>query len=440
MLLHNLVSSSVETTAQPLVSNHKKEVLCEWVPAKSWKLCSERCEYFQDGSNLLNTGESYGTAESNGKSKRRKVHGNSVLLRPAKSETEAEVPECVIKSFLIPINARYVTNDCFNGSITKTNKCKEDIGKKSLDKENNVSRTEPCSIEKCSSSELIVLGEDISIRNPCTSILRNHGSVVGDLPVSYSASNEILEYNKDSNTFESCELCGELDNTLNMLLCDHCEEAFHASCCNSKTDMLPFDEWFCESCSKSDGRVSLEASFIKSKNISSLNGNSKFRSCPIALMLKYPELHVSRVRIGDRFQAEIPEWPDKVQKDLDSIDEPLELELAVPIGLHVCPPDKYVEHNSTSNWLQCQEVLGDHTGECVEETICGKWRRAPLSEIQTDDWDCSCSIPWDPFHADCTIPQELETDEILLQLKHIDQLKSRIASKRKTFCNLKAER
>lgn len=31
--------------------------------------------------------------------------------------------------------------------------------------------------------------------------------------------------------------------------------------------------------------------------------------------------------------------------------------------------------------------------------------RAPLYVVQTDDWDCSCSILWDPIHADCAVPQ-----------------------------------
>jgi hypothetical protein len=31
--------------------------------------------------------------------------------------------------------------------------------------------------------------------------------------------------------------------------------------------------------------------------------------------------------------------------------------------------------------------------------------RAPLFEIQTDDWECFCAIHWDPLHADCAVPQ-----------------------------------
>ncbi|GJN39021.1 hypothetical protein PR202_gb28114 [Eleusine coracana subsp. coracana] len=48
-------------------------------------------------------------------------------------------------------------------------------------------------------------------------------------------------------------------------------------------------------------------------------------------------------------------------------------------------------------------------------TLC----RAPLFVVQSSNWDCSCSVIWDPIHADCAVPQELETDEVLKQLKYI---------------------
>ncbi|KAJ9184172.1 hypothetical protein P3X46_007938 [Hevea brasiliensis] len=213
-----------------------------------------------------------------------------------------------------------------------------------------------------------------------------------------------------------------------MLLCDHCEKAFHAPCCNPKTKMSPTDEWFCQSCSKLAGKVSLEASFMKSQSISCCNGIPEFKWGPIALMLKYPEPYTSRPRIGGCFQATVPEWSDQMSKDFDSIGEPLELDPAEIVGLHGCPADKYL--GAISNWLQCQEVLYDGTGEYAEGTIC---YTAPLSEVQTHDWDCSCSVLLDPSNSDCAVPQELETSEVLFQLKYIEQLKSRLATKKIDF-------
>lgn len=31
--------------------------------------------------------------------------------------------------------------------------------------------------------------------------------------------------------------------------------------------------------------------------------------------------------------------------------------------------------------------------------------RAPRSEVQTNKWECFCSVFWDPLHADCAVPQ-----------------------------------
>ncbi|XP_071680768.1 uncharacterized protein [Lolium perenne] len=83
------------------------------------------------------------------------------------------------------------------------------------------------------------------------------------------------------------------------------------------------------------------------------------------------------------------------------------------------PQRREDKKSSIGNWIQCQEVLD--TG-----AICGKWRRAPLFVVQSSDWDCSCSVLWDPIHADCAVPQELATDEVLEQLKYINKLKNRL--------------
>ncbi|KAF2535512.1 hypothetical protein F2Q68_00019310 [Brassica cretica] len=55
--------------------------------------------------------------------------------------------------------------------------------------------------------------------------------------------------------------------------------------------------------------------------------------------------------------------------------------------------------------------------------------RAPRSEVQTNKWECFCSVFWDPLHADCAVPQELETDEIMQQLKYINMLRPRSDAK-----------
>ncbi|XP_058002359.1 uncharacterized protein LOC110653195 [Hevea brasiliensis] len=284
---------------------------------------------------------------------RRKLQKKSAIVFPVEPETD-EAPTNTFKSGHIKTDIVSGIDDSVESSIISGEKCEEGIG------------------SECHSDELVI-GEDIQIRELCISVLRSHGLLVGDWCKSASVPTKIVRNNKGSDSFQSCELCVNLDNTLNMLLCDHCEKAFHAPCCNPKTKMSPTDEWFCQSCSKLAGKVSLEASFMKSQSISCCNGIPEFKWGPIALMLKYPEPYTSRPRIGGCFQATVPEWSDQMSKDFDSIGEPLELDPAEIVGLHGCPADKYL--GAISNWLQCQEVLYDGTGEYAEGTICGKWHR-----------------------------------------------------------------
>ncbi|RDX61291.1 hypothetical protein CR513_60489, partial [Mucuna pruriens] len=56
---------------------------------------------------------------------------------------------------------------------------------------------------------------------------------------------------------------------------------------------------------------------------------------------------------------------------------------------------------------------------------------APLFQVQTDDWECFCAIHWDPSHADCAVPQELETDQVLKQLKYIEMIQRNSDNHRK---------
>lgn len=97
---------------------------------------------------------------------------------------------------------------------------------------------------------------------------------------------------------QSCHLCGHSENVLNMLLCDRCEEAFHISCCRA---VLPVDEWFCHRCSKITCST-------KSRTISQGIGPCQFEFGPIAAMLMYPEPFTSKVRIGEAYQAQVPDW------------------------------------------------------------------------------------------------------------------------------------
>lgn len=288
---------------------------------------------------------------------------------------------------------------------------------------------------ECSSSSVMVMevrGEQLSENDICISILKSQGLVGRVLPTETRDSAEDVGTSSGGSCSRSCKICGHSENTLNMLICDLCEEAFHMSCFNPRMKNIPTDEWFCHSCLKKKRKIPKEIAARKSPGIANEMGRcrAKGESNPIALMLSDPEPYTTGVRFGKGFQAEVPDWSGAIIDDVDAIGEPVELDPSECVTLHVWNFNKPYTLNSIGNWLQCREVI-DGVGEGVNGTICGKWRRAPLSEVQTDEWECFHSVLWDPTHADCAVPQELETDQVLKQLKYIQMLRPQLAYKRR---------
>ena len=140
----------------------------------------------------------------------------------------------------------------------------------------------------------------VEVRNQdvCVSVLRTYKLQKISLHKSCSAD----------DCMQSCKLCGQSENVLNLLLCDRCEEAFHVSCCKPRV-ILPIDEWFCHSCAKKNPEGD---SFTVSRTISQGIGPYQFEFGPvlgpIAAMMKYPEPFTSKVRIGEAYQAHVPDW------------------------------------------------------------------------------------------------------------------------------------
>lgn len=286
---------------------------------------------------------------------------------------------------------------------------------------------------ECSSSSIIVMDctrEEVTEKDFCINILRSHGLLKEDSPVDNVASGEDAVTTGNNCCSRSCKICGDLDSSLNMLLCDHCEDAYHLSCYNPRLKKLPIDEWFCHSCLKKRQKI-LKETVIRSPSIHNELGKCrtapvKAELNPILLMLRDTKPYTTGVRVGKGFQAEVLDWSGPMKSDEDALPEPLEIspsEFYKLLGENMRNPTKL---SSIGNWIKCQEVL-----DRANETICGKWRRAPLFEVQTDAWECFCAIHWDPSHADCAVPQELETDQVLKQLKYIEMLRPRLAAKRK---------
>lgn len=157
----------------------------------------------------------------------------------------------------------------------------------------NLQKKKSMLLQSCVPSSVEVGNQDV-----CVSVLRSYKLQKISLHKSCGV---------DDDSIQSCKLCGQSESVLNLLLCDRCEEAFHVSCCKPRV-VLPIDEWFCRSCAK----MSELSSFTISRSIGQGIGPCQYELgpvlSPIAAMMKYPEPFKSKVRIGEAYQAQVPDW------------------------------------------------------------------------------------------------------------------------------------
>lgn len=262
-------------------------------------------------------------------------------------------------------------------------------------------------VGECSSSGGVVIIEGSS---SCISFLREHGVLERRI------TKKPTHVDKDFCCLRACKVCDRSTLSLEMLICDRCEESFHVSCCNPVIKKVPVGDWFCHSCSRK-----------KLNKMKEMNSRKPSQDClgPIASMLRDDRPYASNVRIGEDFQAEVPDWSGPLTDELDDYIKLMEMSHLECASYQECDSRKLSRLSSIGNWLQCRDVVDDVNG-----TICGKWRRAPLFEVQTDKWQCFSSVLWDPTHSDCAVPQELDTDQVLKQLKYIEMLRPRLSAKR----------
>ncbi|KAL2228902.1 UNVERIFIED_CONTAM: Tyrosine-protein kinase BAZ1B [Sesamum indicum] len=264
---------------------------------------------------------------------------------------------------------------------------------------------------ECSSSGALIAEnapEEISEKDICISILRSQGLLDKVWIKQDQNSTKNTGVSSDDYCSKSCKACEQMDSTLNMLICDNCEDAFHISCYNPNITILPVGEWLCGSCLKKKHKILKDKSPSNSHNISAELGRNRYSVSEgelgsLEFMFRDTEPYMSSVRIGDEFQADVPDWCGPIDEDCDLIGDPLEMS-SDKINLQERDSIKPLKLSSIGNWLQCREVI-EGTGEGVDGTMCAKWRRAPLFEVQTDDWECFHCVLWDPAHADCAVPQ-----------------------------------
>uniref|UniRef100_A0A0D9W4Y5 PHD-type domain-containing protein n=1 Tax=Leersia perrieri TaxID=77586 RepID=A0A0D9W4Y5_9ORYZ len=342
--------------------------------------------------------------------KRRKMDKDSTSLTANEEEKEMTAQNCTISevhsSLLLPITSDAIISN----STTPILEYDEPTGaslvpKSGVNERSSVSSMLPPfmildkkNATECSSSNIGPTEPTAgftSARDLCIAILKEDGLITETR--TRITTEEFTGY--DANLLFPCNTCGKSDHPLKMLICDSCEAAFHLSCCIPRVHVVPTGEWYCLPCFRKKPK-SLYGKLSEGKVKPSGNINQRPPGMnAIEYMLKDTKPYVTGVRIGGDFQAEVPEWSCPSSSG----------------NVHFEEPSDFVPADLTK--LNCREVLSD--GDSDKQVVCGKWRRAPLFVVQSDDWDCSCCLPWDPAHADCAVPQELDTDEVLRQLKYL---------------------
>lgn len=157
--------------------------------------------------------------------------------------------------------------------------------------------------DSCSSSKSIMEQEffsDVTCRGQ--PVGRPAGS-------SCSLANVSCARNSDDSACLLCKLCGLKDSPQKMLICDLCEESWHLSCC--KVKKLPVDEWYCHPCLSKKPKVPPETLSEKLFYVMSEKKRKEMlqeKLGPILYMLEDTEPYTSGVKIGEDFQAKVPEW------------------------------------------------------------------------------------------------------------------------------------
>lgn len=167
-----------------------------------------------------------------------------------------------------------------------------------------------------STSNVIVMDstrEEVTEKDFCINTLRTHGLLGEYSPEDNVASGEDTVITGNNCCSRSCKICDRVDSSLNMLLCDHCEDAYHPSCYNPRLKKLPIDEWFCHSCLKKRQKNLKEPSIhneLGKCRATSVKGESN----PILLMLRDTKPYTSSVRVGKGFQVEVLDWSGPIKR------------------------------------------------------------------------------------------------------------------------------
>eukprot|EP00249_Psilotum_nudum_P009012 c21652_g1_i1 orf=331-2223(+) len=360
----------------------------------------------------------------------------------------------VVKEFKCRVNESWPTTPALEPQAVHVEHSKENgnLGKSPL----HISGTVKV-LSSTSGNSMATLCDDISREEEaiefeqCVSLLRKYGVLKS--PEYYLSQNlpssALLPGLVGDKLFsKTCKICGNLEDAKNTLICDECQEAFHMSCCNPRVSLKYFekeDDWYCSLCRKQKKKTALKFSM----EVLPSQGNTVFipKVSPSGALDSFRNVfpmgshYTSKVRLGPAHQVDVPPWTGRVKENLNTfIAGCFGTEIPLTRDEKVAEQDqirrahedrgrllhwlsaKSLPQGLKENWLQCHCIvkkgIRDLNGQKVtNDVICGKWRRVPLGLEQKESWECFCAIFWDPSHADCAVPQELATEDIVKRMQ-----------------------
>ncbi|KAL0337124.1 UNVERIFIED_CONTAM: hypothetical protein Scaly_1987500 [Sesamum calycinum] len=243
---------------------------------------------------------------------------------------------------------------------------------------------------ECSSSGALIAEdapEEISEKDICISILRSQGLLDKVWTKHDQNSTKNTGVSSDNYCSKSCKACEQMDSTLNMLICDNCEDAFHISCYNPNITILPVGEWLCSSCLKKKHKILKDKSPSNSINISAELGRNRYSVSEgelgsLEFMFRDMEPYMSSVRIGDEFQADVPDWCGPIDEDCGLIGDPLEMDSSDKINLQELDTEEVMKQ------LKYIEMLRPRLAAKRRKLDCSKSSGSQDSRIRRKDKNC----------------------------------------------------
>jgi hypothetical protein len=157
------------------------------------------------------------------------------------------------------------------------------------------------------------LTELTSARDLCIFILESEIFPAKGSELSRTSSTIDHDDNQSSPLFE-CMGCGSMEDPSKMLICDCCEGAFHLSCCKPRVKKIPEEEWYCLVCKRKKPKRYHGKLTSPKRGLPKGIQRPRRGLGPIQDMLVDAESYESEVRIGSKFQADVPEWSGPISR------------------------------------------------------------------------------------------------------------------------------